>query len=445
MNTDTPVRSAGGSLWLSLLRAFVALVLALALTVIVALLVLSLALGLASTPVFSGDSGTIRGAVGIFMLLVILVPLITWVIALRRGTVTWRRVGIGWILVLPVFIWLAWDDATVRQPVTYETLSPVQPGDERSEAVLMQYSSKKPSAEAKAFAESKAYSATLGTEIKDTVKRREYVAAHREEIEAAWVALAPQRRWLDELSGFERIGDLTPPRIDANLMRFDVWRVLAMRTRAHATLLALDGKGDEAIASLLPLIAVAQKLQQNGRTLVRVMVATTIERTAIEAALEVLELTPVSAENRARLAELMAGKDDAQGARRLLLLEYAQFAPFLQSMRLGDALAMQHGTHRSWVTGTLNFLSSIFVNVNATTNRYGDRIFALADLAAARDLKEVSLQTKKFEESIEREGGMKNLGGRLMLASSIPAYDKILDSYWKTVDQRAALRTRATQ
>lgn len=446
MNADTPVRSAAGSLWVTLLRALVACVLALALTIVVTLLALGLMLRLSSSPLFASDSGSVRAVVGVFLLLVVLGPLVTLVIALRRRALTWRRLGLAWALTLPVLVWLAWDDAEVRWPLTLDTLSPVHPGDERSEAVLMQYSKQHPSAEARAFAEDKSmHNVVLGGNIKDAAKWREYVAAHREEVEAAWVAIAPQRRWLDELNAFDRIGDLTPSRFDANLMRFDVWRVLERRLRAKATLLAMDGKGDEAIDTLLPLIAVSQRLQQTGRTLVRVMIAVTIERSAVESACWVLETAPVSPARRAQLAALMTGKNEAQGARRLLLLEYAHFMPVLRALKLGDALALRYQTNRAWVTLTLNFFSGLFVNPNLTTNRYGERIFALADLASKRELVAVSIQSKEFEASIERDGGMKNIGGRLMLAASIPAYDKVLESYWKTVDQRAALRALAVK
>lgn len=445
MNANTPAGPAGSSPWMNLLRALTAFVLALALTVIVALFGVSVILQFSATPLLAGDSGTVRGTVAVFLLLVTLVPLITFVVALCRRRLAWRGLIVGWVLALGVLVWLAWDDAAVRRPLTMEMLSPVQAGDERSEAVLMQYSKRRPSAEARAFADNKPLQALiLGGSIRDAAKWREYVAAHREEVEAVWTAIAPQRRWLDELNRFDRIGDLTPSRFDANIMRFDVWRMLDRSIRAKATLLAMDGKADEAIATLVPMIAVCQRLQQSGRTLVRVMIAVTMERSAIETARWVVENGAVSPAHRSRLAELMKTPDAKQGGRRLLLLEYAMFGPIFDTLKLGDALALQHHTNRAWVTATLNFVSGLFVNRNITINRYGDRIFALAELAAQRELAEVSLQTKQFEESLEHEGGMKNLGGRLLLAASLPNYDKVLETYWQTVDQRAALLARVT-
>lgn len=430
---------------MNLLRALIAFVLALALTVIAALFVLSLSLKFSSSGVFITDNGTIRAVAAVFLLLLILCPLITLLLALRRRSLSWRRLLIGWLIAVPVLVWLCWDDAELRHPLTIEALSPVQPGDEQSEAVLMQYSKLTPSAEAKAFAERKLSPFYFKIGLNDETKLRAYVAEHRAEIEADWVALEPQRRWLDELNGFERIGDLMPSRIDANLMSYNVWRTLSVRIRAKATLLAIDRRNDEAIATLLPFIAVSQRLQQNGRSLVRVMIANSMERTAWTAVQGVLEHGTVSTESRTRLAALLKNPEAEKNARCLLLLEYAHFSPMLGSLKLGGALALQRGTNRPWVVNTLNYLSPLFINPNATMNRYGEQVFVLADLAARRELAAVSAQIKAFDTSLVREGGMKNIGGRLLLAASLPNYDKVLETYWQTADLRAALLAKVTQ
>lgn len=56
------------------------------------------------------------------------------------------------------------------------------------------------------------------------------------------------------MAAFDRLGDLTPPRSDADILAFKVWRTLYQRACAIATLQSLDGHGDAALATLLPYI-----------------------------------------------------------------------------------------------------------------------------------------------------------------------------------------------
>nr|MBP6507681.1 hypothetical protein [Opitutaceae bacterium] len=357
----------------------------------------------------------------------------------RRRWISWRGLAVGWLLTLPVLFWLAWDEPTVRAPLTMEELSPRFAGDEQSYAVLMQYSKGQPSAAAKAFAADKLRAnAYVGATTKDAAKWREAVLKRQAEIEATWTALEPERQWLTELNAFDRIGDLTPAKYDANIMGFGVWRVLSQHACATATLLALDGRGGDAMDVLLPVLEVSRKLQPSARTLVRAMIAVSTERSLVETAAMVLDLTEVPQRERDRLTALLQPGLEAGGARRLMLMEYVFFQPLINSLKLGDALALFRGSPKLVVRRSLNFLSGLFINPNATVNRYGDQIYTLADLARARKLEQLSAQTKVFEKSLEHDGGIKNFGGRLMLATSLPSYDKILESYWTLQDERAA-------
>jgi len=82
----------------------------------------------------------------------------------------------------------------------------------------------------------------------DGGKWLEYITANRAALEADWEILAPQRRWWAELNAFERLGDLTPPRWDFDIISFRVWRTLSQHSCAIASLQALDNQGDAAIA-----------------------------------------------------------------------------------------------------------------------------------------------------------------------------------------------------
>lgn len=442
MNTpmNTPARRP---LWLRLLRSLVLIGLCLALTILTALAVIGClpVVNESFKQLFSWGSKVPKGAVGLTVLFVILVPLIVLAVAERKRWLSWPVLAASWLVVLPMLGWLAWDEPAIRQPITIEEFSPAFDGAEKSYAVLMQYSKQTPSEEAKAFAATKLGAPVLPNPD-NLDKWLESVTKNRAAIEADWVTLAPQRRWLGELAAFDRLGDLTPQDLSANITTFTVWRTLSKHTCAIATLLALDGRGDEAVALLVPQLEVSRKLQLSSRTLVRTMIAVVVERVTLQTAALVLDQTPVSAASRAQLAAALGNENAPALARRLLLAEYVTFTPVFSRMKLGDSIAGTWGNEKTLLRRPLNFLSALFLNPIATTNIYGDRVRELADLAEARELGKFVVRSQDFGNILLKEPGMKNVGGRLMLTMAVPAYNKVVESHWKTADLRVALRTR---
>ncbi len=85
---------------------------------------------------------------------------------------------------------------------------------------------------------------------------------------------------------------------------------------AIASLQALDGRGDEAFATLTNLYCVARKLEPNARTLVRAMIAKVIQKMALNTAGFVLDHATVSPASRVALAaEMSAATAGPAGAR----------------------------------------------------------------------------------------------------------------------------------
>lgn len=440
MNTPASVRASA----LSRLGRSAA---TLGLTLAVMLLLAIAALGwLPSAPSLfsafsSADSDKLPPGVGIATLLVILLGpglVVFWL--RRRGWLTGRVLLAGWAALLVTGIWLAWDDPVLRQPLPMEEFSPAFPGAEQSYGVLMRYGKLSKDPAAAAFVARKPAVPFIGAKATDAAKWRDFLTTNRAALETDWIALEPERRWLDELAGFDRIGDLTQASLAADIPRFDVWRSLSQRTAAHASLLAIDGRGDEAIDALLPLIEVSRKLEPSSRTLVRTMIARVVQRQALEATNFVLDTAPVSADRKARLATALGTVNAAAGARRLVLMEYAAFAPIFGQMRLGEIRA--HPPLPALIRHPLNGLSALLYNPNATANRYGNAAFELAALAEQRDLGTFAVRQKTFFDRATVAGGLKNAGGRLMLASFIPSYDKILKSYWELEDLRTTLADR---
>jgi hypothetical protein len=438
-----PTESVHAPLWQRLCRSIALAGLGLVVTGLTALIVLG---NLPLVRAVLSDDATAgsftKGLVAAMLLLVVFAPLALLVVAARKRWVTWKFLLGGWVLVLPVLAWLGWDEPAIRQPLPVEEFSPAFEGAGESYAVLMRYGKKNPTEEATAFATTKMQTVWKGT--REPAVWLGWVAENRTGIEADWETLAPQRRWLEELAAFERIGDLTPTAIDADIPTFQVWRWLSQRACGIATLQAIDGRRDEAIGTLLPMLSTARKLQVSSRTLVRTMIAIVMERMCLETAAVVLDLGPVSEETKRKLSAALGVENGPALARRLVLMEYLHFAPVFSKLKLGDALllGLNDTMVRRLARAPLNFLSGLLINPNATTNLYGHNVFEMADLAEARELGRFSVRSRDFGEGLLGRPGIKNLGGRLVLNMAVPAYDKVIESHWKTVDLRVAMRSR---
>ena len=443
----TPAHEAPG---LRVLRVALAAGFAVALTFLLGLAVVgwSLTARAALEPLLQGvgkDADASSTALLFTAAFVLLTPTALLVILLRQRRFAWPVFVIGGAGTIAVLIWLAWDDPTVRRPLTYEELVPPFDGAERSFAVLMQYSKQHPSPEAAAFFAEKRLSPWSGPGAIDGGKWHEYITANRAALEADWEILAPQRRWWAELNASERIGDLTPPRFDADIINFQVWRTLSQHSCAIASLQALDGQGDAAIATLLPALQLGRKLQSTSRTLVRSMIGIIIEKMMLQTVAFVLDHTAISPASRAALAaELRIGNGSA-GARHLILTEIPMMAAALAretpSVLFGT---MAPGNSSPPTRGLLNALGPFLCNIRATVNLYADHMYELAALAETRQLDRLDAWSNGFIADAYRQRSFKNLGGRWLVLRASPAYTKVLQSYWTTQDLRVTVLARVT-
>lgn len=418
---------------------------ALALLPLVACLLLFLVL--AVIPLVLRNSGATEPGDWLILTAFVLLP-VGLTIGLRRIAPLRWRLALGYAAVAPVLAYLAVDDPALRHPTSLSEVAPAFPGAEKSFAVLMRYGKSQP----------------LGRDFKapqrifrqgryvDASKPEEWVkwlAEHRADIEADWADLAPVRAWWDELAAFDRIGDLTPGRIDAEIMAFSPVRSYAQHAVAIAGLQALDGRGDEAFATLQPLLEVSRRLEPSSRTLVRFMIARVIQRMAIDAAGFVLDRTPVSPSARARFAAaLVRGSGGEAGARRLIGIEYAFGLDAFASLRLGDFLHAyvrdQLGAldlRRELPFRLLNPVSPLAFNPRLTFNVLGDLTARRQDLAARRQTDRLAELDKAFFAH-EGRPRFKNLLGAIFISQTTPALTKVTETYWKIEDLRLALAGR---
>jgi hypothetical protein len=378
------------------------------------------------------------------VVLILFTPVTIMGLAQRRRRLTWPALTIASVIAVPIFIWLAWDDPAIRRPLTIEEIAPSFDGGEKSYALLMRYSKQHPSEEAKAFSKFKsAVPLWTASRAHEPEKWIEFLTKNRAAIEADWATLQPQRTWLLELNGFDRIADLGAARFDSDIMRFDVWRTLSQRAAAIASLQVLDGHGEEALATILPYLDLSRKLEPSSRTLVRTMIARVVQRLSLETITFILNRHTPSSGTRARLAAAVAGGNSGAGARRLVLIEYPYLATTAREMALGAQLGFLNDT-RSGLARPLDIVSPFIFNPIATVNRYGDYIYEVAAMAEARELGKFAVRVSTFQTDLTRHSGPKNLGGSVLLSIAIPSYERLLKTYWEIEDLRNALHARLT-
>ena len=421
--TTEPVSSPASKLAnfaLRLLRAVLLLVLCGTIAVLFLLAAFA-----AIDPIRATDSAAVKRAAPIAVAIGALLPVLLLWLAYRLRLRSWWWLGGGWLLVAPVLVYLATDEPAVRRPLTMEEVSPPFPGAAESYAVLHRYEKNSPATKALKLS-------TLNLP-RDPAAMPEFAAANRARIETIWADHAPLLAWYDELNAFDRIGDLGEASLDAPIPAFAPHRAVAQVARLKSALLTLDGRGDEAIATVLPVLEVTRKLQVHSRSLVRSMIAQASRNTALDAAEFALARTAVSPEMRARLHTAIGPAFGEAGVRRLFAIEYAYWAS-------GSITSFYIGTGKlpAIFRVPLEFSTPVFINPNRTINLMGDHMAELQDLAARR----LPLVGRHETALKGHDLPFKNLAGAVLLATGHMSYQRVVDSYWKLDDRCAALRAR---
>ena len=375
---------------------------------------------------------------GFVAALVGLIPLVVFAAVCRVRS--WRWLAAGYAVLGVILGYLATDDTVIRPPATFAQISPPFPGAEDSFNVLMRYGRNHP----------------LGKKFRqpqrifkdgpfcDATKPAEWpawLARHRAAIEADRVELAPVRAWIDELNHFDRIGDLMPAQVQAEVISFQAFRAYTHNITEVAGLQAIAGHGDEAVATLLPLLEVSRKLEPSSRSLVRAMISRVMQNIGLSTARFVLDTAPVSPAKRARLAAtLTIGIGGEAGVRRLLAIEDSFMVEATAGEPLGNFLPMER-ERGALLRRSMNLASPFLYNRCRTVNAHGAVTAELQEFAVRRDLAGLKRAQISFAGDKSRPK-FKNFMGNYLVGAMVPAYGKVVEAYWKIEDSRTALLAR---
>ena len=351
------------------------------------------------------------------------------------------------MLTASVAVFLAWfahDDETWRHSERAPALRSDFPEAAATHALTLRYSTSAPGSLLSSLPDTKLVLPSTEPGEKNDVMWAAFLEKNGPALDAFWIQLAPLRAWIDQLAAAPALGDLTED-FDSPILGFKALRMAGQFTCAHALQLAADGRRDEAVETLLPVYVAAQKLEPHARTLVRRMISVVLQRQVQNTLARVLDAGAISATTRARLAAALAPRSDAaEQARLLIWCEYTLLCKLLFAIDAPNATTIFSlpGSENLLLRAGARIAFTSLLNPNLTANRYGEHLSRQADFAARRDFSGLKAEHEAFARYLKTSIPGKNQGGRTFLAMAAPAYTKVMESYWKADDERAALLAR---
>jgi hypothetical protein len=344
-----------------------------------------------------------------------------------------------------VLAWLAWDEPEPRPPASLVTAPSVFPGAEKSYAVLSRYNYNYAQPQKPPF---KWTGANFSQGPEQGRIWTDFLADHRAEIGANWTKLAPVRAWIDELNAFGRIADLHDDQREYARITYQVRNPYVQNAMAVACLLAIDGQGDAALATLRPMLEVGGKLEEGARGVGYFGDARALQAGAIRAAGFVLDNARVSAAARAGFATALAAHGGGPaGAGRVYAIRYAFVTQATRSF--GRAVTVWLGDSFDFLRPGLDLVGPVVFNRHATQNRWGEFYADLQGQAGRRELGKTGPRLAAFLAPVE---GLqfKDIGGAWVarLAREQLGLNRIAEqqkTYWDLEDKRAALLARLAQ
>ena len=362
-------------------------------------------------------------------------------LALKKGWLSMRGRALIATGLAAYLVYLGWDEPEAPSIARNQAVMAGRSEDETSYRLTLRYTPA-PRGGGKVF--------TAPSRMLDfsqqSDKRRAYPLAHRKEIEANWAEMTGVRAWWAELAAQSQLGDRSECGFYQPCIGFQPVRAYMQHALAIASLKAIDGDGDGALAMAGEVYVVGARLEPASRTLKRSEIARIVQKASLETAGFIVDNARVSPGARARFAGLLAEPPGGEiGARRLVLTDSASF--FMSGNEIATFVQLSGGlpgeTWLRYAGRSVNALIlSLTLNPQATANVVNDRLEKTALLAEAR--KENELKKLEWDMNAETPARfqMKNISGRLLLPPMTSGYFPLVKCYWQIEDLRAGLLKR---
>jgi hypothetical protein len=347
--------------------------------------------------------------------------------------IAWRWIALVGSGVVGALGYLAWDVA----PVPLVDLGPRVSGGDAGYRTIMWMAEKSPYsrlAEAGVLTSEKIKDLTLpsGREAWP-----EFVQAKRAEILQAWDADKLGKEWFSMIN-------VTPPKgiwpqgFNDPIIDFRSVRAVSNIHRTYAYLLARDGRREEAMAVLLPMVQAMHQLERTSGSLLHGMIATVVLKGSYATLDEILKLGAISPEIRVKVRdELLAAMPVSEVIHHILLGEQAFLRGCLNSVEPQSIPKLSSGSRLdAWISFVVSSKAGcLLFNRNRTEQMGLKALEEITALAAAREFDGL----KAWRPPWYRVSESRNPVGRLLIAMWMPAFTKATEGLWENEDQRLAL------
>jgi hypothetical protein len=276
------------------------------------------------------------------------------------------------------------------------------------------------------------------------------VSKDRAAFEEAWTNDTLGREWVDAMAAHEPVGIFPPAGFKDPAMTFSVLRRHCMVRWGIAQLLLIDGKSDEALRILLPLLQASYHLQKGGTSLVTQMIANVFIHGTHQRLQLILDADNLSSDARSEALAVLRGATSVElSIKNALLGEQLLVRSSIDSIGNAHtelttafqlAAAFSDTNHNYEAVGN-RFLVRLFFNPHRSEREYSDFLNEASRLAQQRKLDRMNENAAAYAAKIS-SWRLKNPVGQQLIAMALPAFQKTFGRFWEVEDQRLALLKR---